>query len=831
MRKMWIATLCLGLAINNLVSPARAQSTKNKQTKQVTCTGKVVDEQSRPIAGVKVTLYEMPYNEATYTYDSKLDSEADTGTDGVFSFSVSLDSDVYRYGYIVAQKEGMALGFDNWTMQDGDKELEIRLGKPKELAGTVVDENGMPVSDARVIISMLVIGQKEEQKSLTGLVNVKELVTYTDSAGRFKFTGIPAEAMAELLVKKTGRATVSTYQRSIYGDQRLKFTPGRTDIKIALPVEAKIEGIVVEKSTGKPVSGVKVMVRSDQDIVYFRQKPVASNPDGTFSISALTSDRYILELVRPVKELPDWVAEPVEVITESGKTQSGVKIELSKGGVLEVVVKDAVSKQPVEKASVGIQHDASGRYVSSQTDKDGVVRMLLMPGDYKEGNIYKQGYSHQRLQDAITIEDGKMEHREYELAGMPKITGIVRDEKGKPIKGAELEICPSGGREDATSDAEGKFEVIYDLYSSKNPVMFLVCRHEERNLAAAVQVDEDTRMSEFKLESAVMFTGKVVDPDGKGIANVQVRIMLQGPSWGSTIGRKPAITDKEGRYELKAIPIGHRYQVYAMADGYGENRSEKVSTEDAVNNHLDVGQLTLAAANLSVLGVVVDNNGKPVAGARVSCYGGDGQPRRDTQSDTEGKFTLERICAGRIRISADKSGATRLYGSIETEGGATNAKIVISESSSSTRYEPMRPTSLVGKPLPGLKEAGIDLPPADTDGKIILVCFFDMEQRPSRHCITQLAKQAEQLKGKGVTIVAVQASRMDQEALSQWRNKYSIPFPVGMVEDNAEKARSTWGIRSLPWLILTDSEHIVRTAGFQVNQLDEKIGEMANVER
>ena len=106
-----------------------------------------------------------------------------------------------------------------------------------------------------------------------------------------------------------------------------------------------------------------------------------------------------------------------------------------------------------------------------------------------------------------------------------------------------------------------------------------------------------------------------------------------------------------------------------------------------------------------------------------------------------------------------------------------------------------------------------------------------MEQRPSRHCVTQLAKQAEQLKDKGVTIVAVQASKMDQSALNQWVEKYNISFPVGMVQSDVEKTRFAWGIRSLPWLILTDNKHIIRSAGFRVNELNEKIGETANVER
>jgi len=53
--------------------------------------------------------------------------------------------------------------------------------------------------------------------------------------------------------------------------------------------------------------------------------------------------------------------------------------------------------------------------------------------------------------------------------------------------------------------------------------------------------------------------------------------------------------------------------------------------------------------------------------------------------------------------------------------------------------------------------------------------------------------------------------------------KYKIPFAVRMVEGDEEKTRFTWGVRSLPWLILTDQEHIVRSNGFSLGELNEKI--------
>jgi uncharacterized GH25 family protein len=825
MRRNRIAVLCLALVIIFLVGLNNTRSAESKQAKQVTCTGKVVDEQGRPIPGAKVTLYEMIYNMATSSYEIKPSGQVETNADGAFSFNRTLDTENFRRGQIVAEKEGFALGPAAWDMRR-DSELEIKLSQPKELAGVVVDENDKPIANAEVSIPMLIIGSMRDEQGLAGPTAVEKFTTSTDADGKFRFTRIPAGATVEFLAKKPGRATTETYQRNSNADQKLKFAAGRTDIKLVLPVEAKIEGIVVEKNTGNPIEGVRMRCASGQEIGYFGPKSIISKQDGTFSIDALMATQYTLELVQPRDELADWVANPVEVITEFGKTKSGVKVELSKGGILEVVAKDAISRQPIEKASLSIQSETTGRYIGSRFDEDGVARMRLMPGDYRVMSLYKQGYTQQRLQDTVTIEDGKTEHLEYDLVGLPKITGIVRNEKGEPLKGTKLVICP-GGRDQAVSDAEGKFEAACDLGgwpSGQTPVMFLVGRYEEENLAAAIQIEEDARTVDITLKPGVIFSGKVVDPNGNGIEGANVTIMLRGPRWGSSIGRDRITSDAQGRFEIKAVPSDQKYSLYVIAGGYGENRSEEISAADAVNNHLDLGNVTLPVANLSVSGIVVDSDDKPVAGARLYCYG-EGQSRSRTQTDAEGKFTLDKVCAGRIRISADKTGASRLYGYVETEGGATDVRIVISERPTSTRYEPKRPPSLVGRPLPELKEVGIDLTSADANGKRLLVCFFDMEQRPSRHRITQLVKQVEQLKNNGVIVVAVQATKIDQEGLNQWKNKYNIPFAVGMVKDGWEKARFAWGVRSLPWLILTDRQHIIRTAGFQVRDLDEKIGE------
>ena len=135
----------------------------------------------------------------------------------------------------------------------------------------------------------------------------------------------------------------------------------------------------------------------------------------------------------------------------------------------------------------------------------------------------------------------------------------------------------------------------------------------------------------------------------------------------------------------------------------------------------------------------------------------------------------------------------------------------------------VQPLPLIGKPIPNMDKIKIDIDQEQTKGKMMLICFFDMEQRPSRNCLMQLSKRAQELKEKDIAVVVIQASKIDKSTLDEWVKEQNIPFVVRMIEAEEEKTRFTWGIKSLPWLILTDKEHIVTAEGYSIGELDERI--------
>lgn len=87
----------------------------------------------------------------------------------------------------------------------------------------------------------------------------------------------------------------------------------------------------------------------------------------------------------------------------------------------------------------------------------------------------------------------------------------------------------------------------------------------------------------------------------------------------------------------------------------------------------------------------------------------------------------------------------------------------------------------------------------------------------------ELIKKAKEIKEKGIIVISVQASEIEQEKLDEWIKENSITFPVGMIQGDEEKIRFNWGVKSLLWLILTDKNHIVTAEGFNIAELSEKV--------
>lgn len=140
-----------------------------------------------------------------------------------------------------------------------------------------------------------------------------------------------------------------------------------------------------------------------------------------------------------------------------------------------------------------------------------------------------------------------------------KISGVVRDELGRPMVGALVLPMPHGGHPIKTN-APGKFEIPGP--SEKRLILSLLARDPNRNLATAIEPGDHSKPVDIILTPCVTLTGSVTDPQGKPIygedVHPSVRISHYRAGFGFTAWPP---TDSDGRYEIKALPTGYEYNI------------------------------------------------------------------------------------------------------------------------------------------------------------------------------------------------------------------------------------------------------------------------------
>jgi len=164
------------------------------------------------------------------------------------------------------------------------------------------------------------------------------------------------------------------------------------------------------------------------------------------------------------------------------------------------------------------------------------------------------------------------------------------------------------------------------------------------------------------------------------------------------------------------------------------------------------------------------------------------------------------------------------YGQSMAEAGETNLVLRIVPFGRASPTAPAR-ASMKGKSRPDMTSVGLTASDAP-EGKPLLICLFDLEQRPSRRCVRLLHEQSDALSGKGLVVVVVQASVVPDATLRDWKASMPVSFPVGRVPAKSPSTRWAADVPSLPWLILVGSNGKVASEGFAIDELGERLGEI-----
>jgi protocatechuate 3,4-dioxygenase beta subunit len=701
---------------------------------------------------------------------------------------------------LFASKEGQSSYQSQVTLvQNETNRLTVTLGEATRISGTVVDPDGKPAPKAAVTFFP---DRAVKQTDAEGHF------TLTWDRNQFQFAGFDQRVIVVRDLTRNLAAAVDLEDET-------------TNVILRLEPALTLAGRVTD-TNGKAVTNAQAQVTFLTDPVSSQMgSAIRADAEGRFEIKALPlGRRYSVNVsakgfgrTSRVVEAQETDKRRVELdpfqLALANQRIAGVVVDADDKPVAGAHVNGYGETQP----SLNGMTDPKGRFSFDQVC-DGPIQLSAnspLGGSY--GNTTAEGGD-----TNITIQLGIMQ-----AVGRPgktlKLTGTVVDADGKPASKVTVNLFPMPQGEKRT-DAVGRFTLTFDPNQSGgmqiNQRVVIAC-DPARNLAAALDVEEDTTNVNLRLEPALTLVGRVTDTSGKAISNAQAQVMFLTDRMGSQMG-SAIRTDAEGRFEIKGLPTDRRYSVNVSAKGFGQE-SRSVDTPEAETRRVELDPFELPVADQRIAGVVLDNNDKPVAHASIYSYGGK-QPNLNGQTDAKGRFSFDKVCVGSIQFSAnDPSG--RGYGNAAAEGGDTNIIIRIS-ASSSTRTQTPRRAALKGKPLPDLATVNLASDAAPT-GKPVLLCLFDVEQRPSRRVARLLTEQYDALRQKGVTVLGVQAAVTTAESLQSWKDANPVPFPVGRVAEKSDKTKWASEVESLPWLILTDADHRVTAEGFALDELDEKL--------
>lgn len=794
---------------------------------------------SQPIGGIVEDAAGKPIADAQVRIQVHLEE-----TGGVASVSRSILTDKrgrWRIDEVPAEAELVSLGFkhpdyisDTWASRQirgedlsslCDRMYVATLTKGLTVSGLVLDDQGRPVPRAAVVLAPM---QHEEFR-------YEHAWTLSNAAGEFRFNCAGNDrtdttgdgGSTGVLVEAPG------YVPSLH---RVVVEPNLAPLEFRLSRGHPLTVRVVD-ANDRPIAGVSTVVdglTEDRDYGFWLDD---TDDQGRVRIPNAPDRELLFTAMQG-----GYVSVRGHTLPASREEQV---VKMKPAPRIQGVVRDAGTRKSIQEFTLVATITTGGRAMPAEPIRIKGGRFELafdeaLP-DVVEMKVFAVGYR-PAMQQSVRPEgtrtvdfpltaDSFFDARALlqQTGGAARseplvVAGTVVDPNGLPVPKATID-SHSVGASEVVTDAKGRFKLRSSRGGAMGPMEsespYLLVRSRDRNLATVMDFDPTAAGDlTVRLAPAMILSGKVTDEQGKEIPGLKMSLVLWWGRMGHGFRYEPAGPAPDGDYEIRAVPPGHRYSVNATADGYGSNYVE-ARTAEATGSRMELEPMVLKRANLDIRGTVVDAEDKPVPWVNVYCYG-RGQPQqRQIKADDQGRFVIRGVCPGPAEIQANlTSGQNRLHGRVQTEGGATDVQIVVNPLDAGGRSIPAKRPSLMGKSLPVLTELGIGSPVGAAENQAVLLCFFDMNQRPSRNAVVQLAKRAEELKQQGVTVIAIQAGEADAASLEQWRKDQGIAIPVGSIKTDVKKMTSAWGVQSLPWLILTDKSHTVTAEGFSVGDLD-----------
>jgi hypothetical protein len=455
-------------------------------------------------------------------------------------------------------------------------------------------------------------------------------------------------------------------------------------IDIALPPGFNVSG-VVKDAQGEPVAEAEVwmsMAQNDHE----GQVVARSDAQGRFALRDLRVGGRQVLAARSSTHAP---SPKVSVEGKLGETEQAVLVLGGDcGGVRGVVVDPGGAAVPGARVRIG--QDAGlvlwgGNYAPTfdlRCDAQGAFLAEGLPVGSHSVTAAAPGWSPtaratglvdgKRMEmTGVLVEAGQTADVTLQLQPSASLSGIARDEMGRPVQWATVSTVDAGSylelmRAEAITEADGHYE-LHDLpLASVN----LLAQHEKAGRATTRLKFEAGKVLTWdpQLTFGGHLAGTLLDARDRPVFNRHVSALATDrhqPERGS------AETDASGHFEMSGLSLGPQ-DIFVSVPGAEGTIS--------LARGVAVGRMDLvlrlpenADAPAIVVGRVVDPFGVPASGFQVWITNVDSRsPQLATLEDGTGRFLLEGLAPGQYVAKVEADPAPRVLSApLAVAGGQT----------------------------------------------------------------------------------------------------------------------------------------------------------------
>jgi RNA polymerase sigma factor (sigma-70 family) len=425
-----------------------------------------------------------------------------------------------------------------------------------------------------------------------------------------------------------------------------------SEVEHRLPAGLTIRGVVVD-AAGVPVQGALVemvavaLLGADAEVV------ATSGGDGRFVVHAAPTQALV------GARADGRCASPMQRVFGNDGNIAEVTLRLgAPAGAVEGVVVDGAGT-PVADAWIKV---GAGRTEGIAATMDGAPPLPALVRSARDGTfravgvapgtqpVQAQALDRASWSGSCDVAAGLTARLRIELAAGARVRGVVRDEAGQPVAGAEVVVGEVGdfARVRQRSATDGS----YELRSLPAGEIAILAQHAGHGRAEARVRTESgaTSVHDLVLSPGLVLQGRVEDENGAPVAGAYVTCLGgNGEPW-----RASRRSDADGGFRAVGCPPGDLLSIDVHAKGFADLRRSGIAAGATV---VRLRLQREAPPSARVVGTVTGVDGAPIANATVIPM------RRGTNfstdlraSDADGRFTTGLLSPGSWSLLIEASG-------------------------------------------------------------------------------------------------------------------------------------------------------------------------------